>query len=487
MKRRLKALVRWLKKTPFPLSFKQLLGLSFAIIWLLLGGALFRALVAVDTLSRDSRDFPVWALRRSEQVRELSETTLTLERQVRQYEVLHDPSLRQDIHLSLNHGLALVKQLGQARIEALDPDLARWDAVAGKTLNDVVEGRRGSPWVTDAQLEVIFGDLARADRHLELALQDHLNTRSQTLEREFERQRRDLIIMGLTATTGALVLALGLAAWLSWSFAQLDRAIRQLGEDQQTPQKPLGGPTDIRQLGERVQGVQQRLAHLESVKLQFLRHISHELKTPLANVREGVSLLEEQVPGPVNAAQREILAILRANTLALQQQIEGLLEYNAAASGAHQLNSRWTDIKGLLMQVVESQRLPIQAKALQVSVNGPKMAVWVDPEKMTSVVSNLLINAVRFSAEQARIFLDLEETREAWLLSVRDEGPGVDRADRARIFDPFFQGKRQPEGARKGSGVGLSIVRELVQAHGGEIVLVDDSAGAHFRLTIPKR
>jgi Osmosensitive K+ channel histidine kinase len=481
-----KALLRLLKTAPFPLSFKQLLGLSFAIIWLLLGGALFRALVAVDTLSRDSRDFPGWALQQSEQVRDLSQTTLMLERQVRQYEVLHDPSLRQDIHGTLTHGLTLVKQLAHAHIDALGPDLDRWEEVAGNSLAGLVDGRGGAPWPSEGQLEVIFGELGRLDRELERALQDHLNARSQSLEREFERQRENLIVMGLTATTWALVLAMGLGAWLSWSFAQLDRAIRRLGEGQQSPLKPIGGPTDIRQLGERVRGVQQRLAHLESVKLQFLRHISHELKTPLANIREGVSLMEEQVPGPINEAQREILSILSQNSLALQQQIEGLLEYNAAASGAHQLNPRWIDVRVLLAEAVEAQRLPIQAKSLQVMVNGPALSVWVDHEKMMTVVSNLLINAVRFSPEGGRVSLDLEDTREEWRLSIQDEGPGVEPSDRARIFEPFFQGKRQPVGARRGSGVGLSIVRELVQAHGGKIILEERPGGACFRLGIPK-
>lgn len=478
--------LRLLRNTAFPLSFKQLLGVSFAVIWLLLGGALFRALAAVDTLSRDSRDFPSLALQQSGQVRELGELTVALERQVRQYGVLHDAPLRQDIHRTLGQSLSLVKKLGYAQIDGLGPDLDRWDRLAEKIINGWVDGRGVSPWATEDQLGELFGELGRLDREMEWAVGEHLSHRSQALEREFERQRQNLIIMGLTATTWAFFLALGLGAWLSWSFAQLDRAIRQLGRPQQIPLKPLGGPSDIRLLGERVRWVQQRLGHLESAKLQFLRHISHELKTPLANVREGVSLLEEQVPGPINQAQRDILAILRANTLALQQQIEGLLEYNAAASGAHHLLYHWTDLPALIQEAIEQQRLLMEAKSLRAAITGQVSLAWVDSEKMTMIISNLLINAVRFSPVGGQITWHLAESSSHWGISVQDQGPGVDEGDVARIFDAFFQGKRQPAGARKGSGVGLSIVRELVQAHGGHIALEESVLGALFYLEIPK-
>lgn len=208
-----------------------------------------RALVAVDTLSRDSRDFPAKALQRSGQVRELQETTVALERQVRQYLVLHDPSLRLDIRHSWMQSLAVLKELDHAGPADLVPLTQQWRVLADANIPPLLEEHSERMSIPTAHLDAVFHQLGQLDQQLDSVLQTRLAEQDQTLLQEFERQRQVLINMGVTASSLALVLALGLGAWLSRSFAQLDRAIRQLGRSQKVPLKPLGGPTDIRQLG----------------------------------------------------------------------------------------------------------------------------------------------------------------------------------------------------------------------------------------------
>src|SRR5690606_34178387 len=125
----------------------------------------------------------------------------------------------------------------------------------------------------------------------------------------------------------------------------------------------------------------------------FLRHISHELKTPLAALREGVALLKDGVTGELNPGQREVAQILHHNTLVLQDEIEALLRFNAAAFEARQLQRRDTDLLALLEAQVESQRLQWQARGLRVVVEGPAVSLQIDAEKIGSAVSNLLSNA----------------------------------------------------------------------------------------------
>ncbi|VAY88614.1 Sensor histidine kinase QseE (fragment) [mine drainage metagenome] len=105
------------------------------------------------------------------------------------------------------------------------------------------------------------------------------------------------------------------------------------------------------------------------------------------------------------------------------------------------------------------------------------------------MAGNLLINAIRFSPVSGLIRLTLSEGSEGWKMMIQDQGPGVDPQDALHIFDPFYQGKRQPAGARKGSGVGLSIVRALVQAHGGGVSLIPQDngvGGAVFCVEMPR-
>ena len=160
----------------------------------------------------------------------------------------------------------------------------------------------------------------------------------------------------------SLVLALSLGIWLARPFKRLEGAIRQLGENQLDEPVLISGPDDVRRLGQQLEWLRLRLLELDADKARFLRHVSHELKTPLAALREGVALLQDGVTGELTAGQREVAQILHHNTLQLQGEIEALLRFNAAAFEARQLQRRDTDLLALLEAQVEAQRLQWQAK-----------------------------------------------------------------------------------------------------------------------------
>jgi two-component system sensor histidine kinase GlrK len=241
----------------------------------------------------------------------------------------------------------------------------------------------------------------------------------------------------------------------------------------------------VRRLSQQLEWLRLRLTELDADKARFLRHISHELKTPLAALREGVSLLEEGVTGALNADQKEVAGILRHNTVVLQGQIEALLHFNAAAFEARQLRRQRTDLLVLLQDQVEAQRLQSQAQQVRVEVEGEPMELTVDPEKLGAALANLLSNAIRFSPPGSTIRLALGSLEGRARIDIRDQGPGVALADRERVFEPFFRGERQPQNAVRGTGIGLSIVQEYIAAHGGRVVLLDDGPGAHFRIELP--
>jgi two-component system, NtrC family, sensor histidine kinase GlrK len=245
------------------------------------------------------------------------------------------------------------------------------------------------------------------------------------------------------------------------------------------------GPPDIRSVGQQLEWLRLRLTELDADKARFLRHISHELKTPLASLHEGVAVLGDGVAGALNPDQAEVVRILQGNTQALQQQIEALLRFNAAAFEARQLRREPTDMRALAESQVEAQRLRWQSHQLEVAVEGPAVVMPVDRDKMASALGNLLSNAIRFSpfGGQVRVTLTTQAGR-LWI-DVQDQGPGVAPADRDRIFEPFYRGERQPADAVRGTGIGLSIVHEYILAHGGRIELLPDGPGAHFRIELP--
>lgn len=231
----------------------------------------------------------------------------------------------------------------------------------------------------------------------------------------------------------------------------------------------------------------QRLTALEAERARVLRHVSHELKTPLSALREGVALLGEEVPGPLTADQREVVGILGHNVALLQRQIEELLDYHATMLESARVQRRHIGLQELLNGVVDAQRLPLRARGLQVLVDcaGCERPLVIDPDLLRLVLGNLLSNAIIFSPDGGEIRLHAHACEGWLLLDCIDAGPGVAAADAERIFEPFEQGGGRPASAPRGSGVGLSIVRELVAAQGGRVYLVPSESGAHFRVELP--
>jgi two-component system sensor histidine kinase GlrK len=181
-----------------------------------------------------------------------------------------------------------------------------------------------------------------------------------------------------------------------------------------------------------------------------------------------------------------VVHILQNNTDLLQQQIEALLSFNAAAFDAKQLQREPTDVLDLLEAQVEEQRLNWRGRGLQVRVEGVAVKLPLDRKKMSSAVSNLLLNAIRFSPPGASIVLRLTHGESGVNIDVIDQGPGVAQADWERIFEPFYRGERQPVDAVRGTGIGLSIVQEYVKAHGGQVLLVRSQPNTtHFRIELP--
>jgi two-component system sensor histidine kinase GlrK len=287
------------------------------------------------------------------------------------------------------------------------------------------------------------------------------------------------------ALFGAFLVASAIGWWLVRPVRQLEQAIVHLGANQFDQPITVGGPVDLRQLGRRLDWLRQRLAELEADRERALRHVSHELKTPLTALREGISLLREEVPGRLVDGQREVVEILQHNVKNLQEQIESLLSLNAAAFEARHLQIEPVKLRKLLAGVVKGRELHHQSRQLKVVVEAPDSVARLDTEKMVVVLDNLISNAIDFSPYGGEVRLTVKQADGLWCFTCVDQGPGVADEDQQRIFDPFVQGQRMAPAPRQGSGVGLSIVRELVRAMGGAVYLVPQEIGGHFCVEIP--
>jgi two-component system sensor histidine kinase GlrK len=463
-------------------SFQQLLLVGFLLIAALLGGVALRAVFTFDHLMAQSAGFQARALQLSAAVQALAERSANMERASRQSLILNDAPLRQRFEDSSREARAILDGLLPADLPT--PVANRWRAQY-TVLRGLMDGPPDTVLERERMLASEFRDLEAINSSVAQEVQQSIGKRNLALTAQLEASRDTLTrqVIGTIALAVALAIAFGI--WLARPFKRLEKAIVGLGENRLDDVIDIQGPSDVHRVGQQLEWLRLRLTELDADKARFLRHISHELKTPLAALREGVSLLEDGVTGELNTNQQEVARILHQNTLALQSQIEALLRFNAAAFEARQLKREKTDLLHLLEEQVDAQQLQWRAHNLKVRVEGEPVRASIDAAKIGTVVANLLSNAIRFSPEGGSIVLRLSSGDGLVRIDISDEGPGIAGADRARVFEPFYRGQRQPADAVKGTGIGLSIVQEYVAAHGGQIRLLSDNPGAHFQVEIP--
>ena len=464
-------------------SFRQLLVIAFLLSAALLGAASLRALFTLEDLTLQSRDNAARALQLSGAAQSLSERSVSMQRTSRQSVVLDDRVLRDRFRDDARDAAAILTRLGNEGI-AGDADAANWRGHL-QTINALLSGPPETALDRERQLAQEFRELEGVNATLAVQVQQAIQQRNKSLEGKLEASRLHLTQQVTWAILLAVVMALGFGVWFTLPLKRLENAIVGLGENRLDRVIAIQGPADLALVGQRLNWLRLRLVELDADKSRFLRHISHELKTPLASMREGVSLLEDGVAGPLTGDQREIAQILKHNTGVLQTQIEDLLRFNTAAFEARQLRRQPVDLLELIETQVDAQRLQWRARELTVSVTGEPLQLDIDAEKVGTALANLLSNAIRYSPLRSTIRLTLGTVPGAVHIDIQDEGVGVASADRERVFEPFFRGERQPADAVRGSGIGLSIVQEYIAAHGGRIELLPDEPGAHFRIEFP--
>ncbi len=219
-----------------------------------------------------------------------------------------------------------------------------------------------------------------------------------------------------------------------------------------------------------------------SARDQFLSIASHELKTPLTSIY-GILQLQERMLRHVQAGdenmdkQRSFLKIVLRQVERLNELINGLLDVSRLQNNRFSINPADSDIGGLLYETVNSRLNVIAEEAsVRIQVDAPEsFRAWVDPIRFEEVVTNLGMNAIRFSPEGGTVFIRLFEQGGQAIVHFRDQGPELAETDRHRIFRPFERAQRT---ARLGGlGLGLYISRQIAQLHGGDVTLIESVAG----------
>jgi sigma-B regulation protein RsbU (phosphoserine phosphatase) len=226
-------------------------------------------------------------------------------------------------------------------------------------------------------------------------------------------------------------------------------------------------------------------------KDQFLSHVSHELRTPLTSIHQFVTILLDGLAGPIPPEQRDHLETVLRSAQQLHSMIDDLLETTRVESGKIRIEPRCIAIAGVVEQASAMLQATAQAKniTLGVSIEDKIPLVQADPSRVLQVLINLIDNAIKFTpaegSVQVRAYL-VEADSASVYLSVTDSGRGISPESKALVFERLFQGTNAVDNSRKGLGLGLYIVQELVRLHGGRIwVESHPDHGSVFSFTLP--
>jgi len=249
---------------------------------------------------------------------------------------------------------------------------------------------------------------------------------------------------------------------------------------------PAIGP-EFTQLTESFNAMAARLAENETMRRQLIGDLAHELRTPLAALDATVTAVADGVL-PVDGTT---LDTLTGQTRRLQHLVADMSAVSRAEERQLDLHPRARDLAAIAEEAVASStaRYVAAGVGLDLEATAASPVVEVDVERLSEAVANLLDNALRHTPDGGRVRVVVRAERDVGVLEVIDTGEGFDPADAGRIFERFFRGDTSRTRSSAGTGVGLTIARAIVQAHGGTLTAVSDGpgSGATFRMVLPAR
>ena len=470
----------------YPRSFLGLLLAGFTLVALPLVGALAYSAWNTERLAEHSRNAVYSASQAARASRSLVNRIGSIERLAQQMSLGVDTELAADytrVHESFKQvaGELMLLPLDQQQLAALKKTVQQeqslYELLTAQPRRKVDARRMGrlTGELAETAYEVLAISYLIADREVV------------RLRQNAETVQGQLILLVFFSTAIVLTLALALTRYISRPIAELDASIRQLGGADFSRRITVRGPEDLQSLGERLDWLRRRLAELEAEKNRFLRHLSHELKTPLTALREGAELLNDQVGGPLAPPQRQVVSIMRDNSVKLQRLIEDLLDYQRALHAAASLAPKTISLDSVIREAMRPHELVMQSKGQSLSLELERLNIEADAEKLRSILDNLVGNAVKFTPPGGSVSVAARTSGGEAVIDVIDSGPGVPPEEREVIFDSFFRGRAKASGRVEGTGLGLAIAREFAEAHGGRINVVTRTSGGHFRVTLPRK
>lgn len=292
------------------------------------------------------------------------------------------------------------------------------------------------------------------------------------------------LLSSLFVIVGSVALALWIGSRLARPVLQATEVTRRIaGGDlaARLPEPPNGVTDETAVLARSVNAMADALERSRGMEQQFLMSVSHDLRTPLTNIRGYAEAIADEATAPAAGAE----VILRESAR-LERLVRDLLDLARLDARQFTLHMIRTDLTPIVIDAAESHRAELIGSGLTLDVHrAGQLLCRVDPDRLAQVVGNLVGNATRFAA--TAVTVECQDDQTGWaVVQVRNDGVAITAVDLPFVFDRLYQGHDQPPRSESHSGLGLAIVRELVGAMGGDVgVVTPPEGGTVFWFRIP--
>jgi signal transduction histidine kinase len=246
---------------------------------------------------------------------------------------------------------------------------------------------------------------------------------------------------------------------------------------------PVSSRDEVGRLAEAFNAMSESLQKTENLRRTLMIDVTHELRTPLTNIRGYLEALRDKVVHPTD----ETFALLNAETMRLVQLVEDVLDLAKADAARGQLSLEPIAVREILNQILASFERDLDRKAVRVSINAPlqEVIVHADQLRFNRVLRNLVDNAVRYTPDESEIEIGIRRKADDVIFEFLNPAGNLTAEDLPYLFERFYRGEKSRSREHGGAGIGLAIVKELVEAHGGSVESVFVDSRICFRVTLP--
>jgi two-component system sensor histidine kinase BaeS len=271
----------------------------------------------------------------------------------------------------------------------------------------------------------------------------------------------------------SMLLGLGAATLLGFfitrkvmrSLTEMNLVTRRLAAGDYSERVRVTTRDEVGELGRAFNQMVGSLERIEQMRKELVANVAHELRTPLNNLRGQLEAIQDRLISPspetINALHEEVLRLVRL--------VEALHRLSQIDAGTEVMRREQFDLRSLIGEIVEKERGRFEEKAIRLSIDASPVSVVGDVDQMVQVVRNLIQNVLQYTPRGGEASLRMKIEDRGVRLSFINSGEGIRREDLPHIFERFYRGEKSRSRESGGAGIGLAIVKQVVEAHGGSV------------------